>query len=66
LVEAVFFKQEGRGDDVIGFFQFTFQPHYALGFTQPLPEMSTRILPGSKTQPVRKADNLIAICMSVV
>jgi hypothetical protein len=30
----------------------------ALGFTQPLTEMSTRNLPGGKGRPARKADNL--------
>jgi hypothetical protein len=34
----------------------------ALWSTQPLTEMSTRDLPGDKGQPVRKADNLTAIC----
>jgi hypothetical protein len=34
----------------------------ALGSTQPLTEMSTRNLPGDKGGPVRKADNLNAIC----
>jgi hypothetical protein len=34
----------------------------ALGTTQPLTEMSTRILPGDKGWLVRKADNLTAIC----
>jgi hypothetical protein len=29
---------------------------------QPLTEMSTRNLPGSKGRPARKADNLTAIC----
>jgi hypothetical protein len=38
----------------------------ALGFTQPLTEMSTRNLPGGKGQPTRKADNLTAICQSIV
>jgi hypothetical protein len=33
----------------------------ALGSTQPLTEMSTRNLPGSKGRPVCKADNLAAI-----
>jgi hypothetical protein len=33
-----------------------------LGLTQPLTEMSTRNLPGGKGRPVRKADNLTAIC----
>jgi hypothetical protein len=34
----------------------------ALGFTQPLTEMSTRNLPGSKGRRTRKADKLTAIC----
>jgi hypothetical protein len=34
----------------------------ALGSTQPLTEMSTRNLPGSKGQPAYKADILTAIC----
>jgi hypothetical protein len=38
----------------------------ALGSTQPLTEMSTKNLPGDKERPVRKADNLIAICESIV
>jgi hypothetical protein len=38
----------------------------ALGSTQPLTEMSTRNLPGGKGRPVRKADNLTAICEPTV
>jgi hypothetical protein len=34
----------------------------ALGSTQPLTEMSTRNLPGSKGRPARRADNLTAFC----
>jgi hypothetical protein len=34
----------------------------ALGSTQPLTEMNTRNLSGSKERPERKADNLIEIC----
>jgi hypothetical protein len=34
----------------------------ALGSTQPLREMSTRKIPGTKELPARKADNLTAIC----
>jgi hypothetical protein len=34
--------------------------------TQPLTEMSTRNLPGGKGRPVRKADNLAAICEPIV
>jgi hypothetical protein len=37
-----------------------------LGPTQPLREMSNRILPAGKGRPVRKADNLTAICESIV
>jgi hypothetical protein len=38
----------------------------AVGSTQPLTEMSTRNLPGGKMRPARKADNLTAICESIV
>jgi hypothetical protein len=38
----------------------------ALGSTQPLTEMSTRILPGGKRRPALKADNLTAICELIV
>jgi hypothetical protein len=40
----------------------------ALGSTQPLTEMSTRNLPGDgvKGGPMRKADNLTAICEPIV
>jgi hypothetical protein len=34
----------------------------ALGSTQPLTEMSSRILPGGKRRPARRTDNLAAIC----
>jgi hypothetical protein len=37
-----------------------------LGSTQPLTEMSARNLPGGKERPVRKADNLTAICEPIV
>jgi hypothetical protein len=37
-----------------------------LGSTQSLTEMSTRYLPGGKGRPVRKADNLTAICEPIV
>jgi hypothetical protein len=33
-----------------------------LGSTQPLTEVSTRNLPGSKKRPARRADNFAAIC----
>jgi hypothetical protein len=38
----------------------------ALGSTQPLTEMTTRNLPEGKGRPARKADNLTAICESIV
>jgi hypothetical protein len=38
----------------------------ALGSTQPLTEMSTKNLSGSKGRPARKADNLTAICEPIV
>jgi hypothetical protein len=34
--------------------------------TQPLTEMSTRILPGGKRRPAREAENLTAICKPIV
>jgi hypothetical protein len=37
-----------------------------LGSTQPLTEMSTRNLPGGKGQPAREADNLTALCETIV
>jgi hypothetical protein len=45
-------------------------PDEALGFTQPLTEMSTRsrkiVFLGSRAGPVRRADKLIAICEPIV
>jgi hypothetical protein len=38
----------------------------ALGFTQPVTEMSTRNLPVGKGWTVFKADNLTAICEPIV
>jgi hypothetical protein len=38
----------------------------ALGSTQPLPELSTRDLPGGKGRPARKTDNLTDIYESIV
>jgi hypothetical protein len=38
----------------------------ALGYTETLIEMSTRNLPGGKGRPAPKADNLTAICESIV
>jgi hypothetical protein len=38
----------------------------ALGSTQSLTEMSTKNLPGGKGRPALKADNLTAICESII
>jgi hypothetical protein len=38
----------------------------ALGSTQPPTEMSTRNLPEGKGRPAREADNLTAICETIV
>jgi hypothetical protein len=38
----------------------------ALGWTQPLTEMSTRNLPGGKGRPAHEADNLTSICEPIV
>jgi hypothetical protein len=55
-------------DEVIGFFIWPNPSSctMALGSTQPLTEMSTRNLPGGKGWPVRKTDNLTAICEPIV
>jgi hypothetical protein len=46
------------------------QPHKALGFTQPLTEMSTRsrkiMFLGCRAWPERRADNIVAICEPIV
>jgi hypothetical protein len=58
----------GSINDVIGFFNRP-KPSsrtMALGSTQPLGEMRTRTLYGCKGRPARKADNLTAICESIV
>jgi hypothetical protein len=66
-VGALCYKSEGRRVPMRWVFQFTlsFQPHYGLGSTQPLTEMSTRNLPGGKGRPARSAD-LTAICEPIV
>jgi hypothetical protein len=55
-------------DDVIGFFNLPNPSSHtvALGSTQPLIKLSTRNLPGGKGWPMRKADNLTAICDPIV
>jgi hypothetical protein len=37
-----------------------------LEFTEPLTEISTRNIPGGKSRPARKAQNLAAICEPIV
>jgi hypothetical protein len=55
-------------DEVIGFFDVPNPSSriMALGSNQSLTGMTTRNLPGDKRRPVRKADNLIAICEPIV
>jgi hypothetical protein len=69
VVEKLCYKSEGLSpDEVIEYYQFaqSFRPHQALGFTQPLREMSTRsrkmMFLRSRARPVRRADNLAAFC----
>jgi hypothetical protein len=54
--------------EVIGFFNWSNPSSHtmALGLTQPLTEVSTRNLPGSKGLPARMADRLTAICESIL
>jgi hypothetical protein len=51
-------------DEVNAFFNFPNPSSHnmALGFTQPLTEISTRNLPVAKALSARKADNLTAFC----
>jgi hypothetical protein len=66
------YKPEGRGFDSrghwISFFNWPnpSSRNMALGSTQLLTEMSTSNLPGGKVRPVRKVDNLTAICEPIV
>jgi hypothetical protein len=55
-------------DEVIGFFNWPNPSSrtMALVSTQPLTEMGTRNLPGSKERPASEADNLTAICEQIV
>jgi hypothetical protein len=55
-------------DEVIGFFNWSDPSNrtLALGLTQPLTEISTKVLPGAKGQPMCKADNVTAICDPIV
>jgi hypothetical protein len=54
--------------DVIGFFNLPnpSSSTIALGSTQPLTEMSTRNLPGSKGRPAHKADNFTSVYEPIV
>jgi hypothetical protein len=54
--------------EVIGFFNLPIPSSrtMALESTQPLTDMSTSNLPGGKGLPVRKADNLTAVCEPTV
>jgi hypothetical protein len=67
LVEALYYKSEGRGFDSrsdIWFSQLTYPSNrfVVLESPQPLTEMSTRNLPGGKGLLARNADNLTTIC----
>jgi hypothetical protein len=55
-------------DKVIGFFNWLNHScrTRALGSTEPVTEMSTRVLPGGKQRSTLKADNLTAICERIV
>jgi hypothetical protein len=60
---ALYYKPEGRGFDS----RFNPSSHtVALGSSQPLTEMNIRNLSGGKGRPARKADNLTAMCESIV
>jgi hypothetical protein len=74
VVKALCYKPEGRGFEIRCDF-FSIYPillaAVGLGFTQPLTEMSTRcrkiiIFLESKVRPVRRSDNLAAICEPIV
>jgi hypothetical protein len=55
-------------DKVIAFFNWPnpVSRTLALGSTQPVTEMSTRNLPRGKGRPARGAENLTAICETIV
>jgi hypothetical protein len=56
-----------RVPDEVDFFNLPNPSSHTMvfGSTQPLTEMSTRNLPRGKRRPVRRADNLAAICENV-
>jgi hypothetical protein len=55
-------------DEIIGFFNWPNPSSrtMVLGSSQPLTEMSTRNIAGGKGPPARKADNLTAVCETIV
>jgi hypothetical protein len=55
-------------NEFIGFFNLSnpSSSSVALGSTHPLTEMSTSNLPGGNGRPALKADNLTAVCESIV
>jgi hypothetical protein len=75
VVKALCYKPESCGFEIrwseIFQFIYPFLPHQALGFTQPVTEMSSRNIKiimflGSKVRRVRKADKLTAIYEPIV
>jgi hypothetical protein len=63
LFDAVWYKLEGGGFEVIGFFNWgnSSNPTMAVRSTQSVIEMNTRNFPEGKGLPGRKADNLTSI-----
>jgi hypothetical protein len=61
-------RSRGRFPYVIGFFNLPNPSSRSMapGSTRSLTEMSTRNIPGGKGRPVRKGDNLTAICAPIV
>jgi hypothetical protein len=70
LVEALCYKPEGRGIESRwgGFFNLPNPSNrtIALGSTQPLTVMSTRILPGGKGRPAPKTENLTTMYEPII
>jgi hypothetical protein len=71
MIEALCYKPKCCGFDSLGTLGFFSCPNpsscnMALGSTQPLREISTRNLPGSKKRPARKVDNLDATYEPIV
>jgi hypothetical protein len=75
VVKALRYKPEGRGFETqwgerIISINIILPAALGPGFTKPLTEMSTRcrkiMFLGSRARPVRRADNLAAICEPIV